>query len=216
MKLFVFDHCPFCIKAMMVAGLKRMDVELVYLQNHDIDARIEKVGANLVPILQKPDGSYMAESLDIAAYLDGAEGQTALGEATEGEKIAAWAETTRPYGSLLLYPRWLKIDLPEFQCQEAKDWFYSRKSAMIDESFEQAFEKSAQYIKQLNTVLEQLDWITLPSERGNTLSYDDVNLFPTLRNYTVIKGLVFPTRVRQYIDEVAALTNITLYDDVEV
>ncbi|MCW8331594.1 glutaredoxin 2 [Photobacterium sp. SDRW27] len=216
MKLFVFDHCPFCIKAMMVAGLKKIDLELVYLQNHDIEARIEKVGANLVPILQKPDGSYMAESLDIAAYLDNADGHPALGASTHTDNIAAWSEATRPYGSLLLFPRWLRIDLPEFQCQEAKDWFYSKKSAMIDESFEQAFDNSANYIEKLNKVLGQLDWLTLPSERGDKLTYDDVNLFPTLRNYTVIKGLVFPSRVRQYIDEVAMLTGIPLYDDVAV
>lgn len=216
MKLFVFDHCPFCIKAMMVAGLKKTDIELVYLQNHDIDARIEKVGVNLVPILQKPDGSYMAESLDIAAYLDDADGRPGLGEATETEKIDAWSETTRPYGSLLLFPRWLKIDLPEFQCQEAKNWFHAKKSAMIDVSFDQAFDNSAEYIEKLNTVLNQLDWLTLPSERDNKLTYDDVNLFPTLRNYTVIKGLVFPSRLRQYVDEVSGLTGITLYDDVAV
>lgn len=51
MKLFVFQHCPYCIKAMMVAAYKKIDVEWVYLQNHDVDARIAKVGANMVPIL---------------------------------------------------------------------------------------------------------------------------------------------------------------------
>jgi len=214
MKLFIFDHCPFCIKAMMVAGYKKADIEFITLQNHDIEARIEKVGANLVPILQKPDGSYMAESLDIATYIDQLDGKPALGQSVDANKIAQWSEKTRPYSSLLLYPRWLKIDLPEFQCQEAKDWFHDKKSAMIDESFDEAFAHSAQYITALNVVLTELDWLILPSERDNNLTYDDVNLFPSLRNLTVVKGLEFPTQVRQYIDEVAALTNINLYGNV--
>lgn len=199
---------------MMVAGYKKADIEFITLQNHDIEARIEKVGANLVPILQKPDGSYMAESLDIATYIDQLDGKPALGQSVDTNKIAQWSEKTRPYSSLLLYPRWLKIDLPEFQCQEAKDWFHDKKSAMIDESFDEAFAHSAQYITALNVVLTELDWLILPSERDNNLTYDDVNLFPSLRNLTVVKGLEFPTQVRQYIDEVAALTNINLYGNV--
>lgn len=216
MKLFVFDHCPYCIKAMMVAGLNKADVELVYLQNHDVQARIDKVGANMVPILQKPDGSYMAESLDIARYLDEQDGQPLLAKAQHETRIAKWYDAARPYSSRLVYPRWLMIALPEFQCQEAKDWFENNKSAMIEQSFDDAFAKTAQYLSGMEEVLAQLDWLTLPSERENVLSYDDVNLFPTLRNLTVVKGLTFPSRVRQYLDQVAALTGISLYDAVAV
>ena len=70
MKLFLFEHCPFCMKAKMVAGIKKQSIEFIYMQNDDVDSRIEKVGANMVPILEKEDGSYMAESLDIAEFLD--------------------------------------------------------------------------------------------------------------------------------------------------
>ncbi|UIP27247.1 glutaredoxin 2 [Photobacterium sp. TLY01] len=216
MKLFVFDHCPYCIKAMMVAGLNKADVELVYLQNHDVQARIDKVGANMVPILQKPDGSYMAESLDIARYLDEQDSQPLLAESRYEARIAEWYDAARPFSSRLVYPRWLMIDLPEFQCQEAKDWFEGNKSAMLGHSFDEAFAQTTQSLRGMEAVLDQLDWLTLPSERDNVLSYDDVNLFPTLRNLTVVKGLTFPARVRQYLDEVAALTGISLYDAVAV
>ncbi|MDO6704584.1 glutaredoxin 2 [Photobacterium sp. 1_MG-2023] len=216
MKLFVFDHCPYCIKAMMVAGLKQSDIELVYLQNHDVQARIDKVGANMVPILQKPDGSYMAESLDIAHYLDTQDGTPRLTEARHSEQIAAWTAAARPANSRLVYPRWLMIDLPEFQCQEAKDWFEGNKSAAMGQSFAEAYANSAAHIETMSHLLAELDWLTLPSERNNQLSLDDVNLFPTLRNLTVVKGLTFPPRIRQYIDEVAALTGITLYEHVAV
>ncbi|MDV5170749.1 glutaredoxin 2 [Photobacterium rosenbergii] len=216
MKLFVFDHCPFCIKAMMVAGLKKADIELVYLQNHDVDARIDKVGANLVPILQKEDGSYMAESLDIAAYIDALEGNPVLATGSNDDNISAWADIARPYSSRLLYPRWMKVDLPEFRCQEAKAWFSKNKTAMIEQDFDDAFSKSEEYLIELNATFDKLTWLQLPSERNNVLSYDDVNLFPSLRNLTVVKGVKFPARIRQYIDQVAALTSISLYDDIAV
>ncbi|CZF85609.1 glutaredoxin 2 [Grimontia marina] len=216
MKLFVFDHCPFCVKAMMVAGLKKMDLELVYLQNHDVDARIEKVGVNLVPILQKDDGSYMAESLDIAAYLDNLDGTPAFAEGTLDERITAWMNIAGQFGSRLIYPRWMMIELPEFQSEEAKSWFTKNKSAMIKMSFDEAFASSEEYIAKLNVELLKLDWLVPPSQRNNMLTYDDINIFPFLRNYTLTKGLRYPGNVRQYLDEVSNLTGVALFDRVAI
>ncbi|WP_325895318.1 glutaredoxin 2 [Grimontia sp. NTOU-MAR1] len=216
MKLFVFDHCPFCVKAMMVAGLKKVDLELVYLQNHDVDARIEKVGANLVPILQKDDGSYMAESLDIAAYLDNLDGTPAFSEGTLDERITAWMNIAGQFGSRLIYPRWMMIELPEFQSEEAKSWFTKNKSAMIKMSFDEAFASSEEYIAKLNVELLKLDWLVPPSQRNNMLTYDDINIFPFLRNYTLTKDLRYPGNVRQYLDEVSKLTGVALFDRVAI
>ncbi|MBY8317801.1 glutaredoxin 2 [Vibrio fluvialis] len=216
MKLFIFQHCPYCIKAMMVAAYKKNDVEWVYLQNHDVDARIAKVGANMVPILQKPDGSYMAESLDIAAYFDVFDGQPSLTVAEFGDEISDWQRQIAPFNGPLVHPRWMMIDLPEFQLPEAKAWYTKNKSAMIGMSFEQAYANTADFLEPMNALLSKLNWLRLPSERNNQLSYDDVNLYPTLRNLTVVKGIQFPERVRQYLDEITALTTIPLYDEVAV
>ncbi|MBY7788634.1 glutaredoxin 2 [Vibrio fluvialis] len=216
MKLFVFQHCPYCIKAMMVAAYKKIDVEWVYLQNHDVDARIAKVGANMVPILQKSDSSYMAESLDIAAYFDAFDGQPSLTVAEFGDEISDWQRQIAPFNGPLVHPRWMMIDLPEFQLPEAKAWYTKNKSAMIGMSFEQAYANTADFLEPMNALLSKLNWLRLPSERNNQLSYDDVNLYPTLRNLTVVKGIQFPERVRQYLDEITALTTIPLYDEVAV
>ena len=216
MKLFVFEHCPFCVRAMMTANYKKLDVAIDYLQNHDVDARIEKVGANMVPILQKPDGSYMGESLDIVAYLDAFDSTTHLAPASKEATIDAWKKKIRPYEGPLVHPRWMKINLPEFQSDEAKAWYTKNKSTMIGMTFEKALEHSAEYIQQVNQLLKEVDWLALPSEKSHSLSYDDILTYPTLRNLTVIKGIEFPERIRQYIDEVTELTHIPVYDSVAV
>ncbi|MBF9000411.1 MULTISPECIES: glutaredoxin 2 [Vibrio] len=216
MKLFIFHHCPFCVKATMAAGYKKLDVEWVFLQNHDVDARISKVGANMVPILQKPDGSYMGESLDIVQYLDNFDGTSTIQPAQQADQVSQWLKETGFLASVLLYPRWFKLNLPEFETAEARAWFTKNKTAMIDMSFEDALAHSEEYIQQINAKLEQLTWLTLPSSRGGQLSYDDINLYPFLRNYTAVKGVLFPEKVRQYIDEVTELTQVPLYDDVAV
>ncbi|RQW64747.1 glutaredoxin 2 [Vibrio viridaestus] len=216
MKLFVFEHCPFCIKAMMTANFKKLDVEFEYIQNHDVDARIEKVGANMVPIVQKPDGSYMAESLDIVKYFDEFNGEPTLLPGQKQAEISAWNQSVAGVEGPLVHPRWMHITLPEFGSAEAKAWFTKNKSAMISMSFEDAIAKTDIFLPKMNQALESIDFLTLPSENGNQLSYDDVNFYPTLRNLTVIKGIKFPPRVKQYVDEVTALTQIPVYYDVAV
>lgn len=216
MKLFLFDHCPYCVKAMMAVGYKQLDVEYVFLQNHDIQARIDKVGANLVPILQKADDRYMAESLDIVTYLDQVTGQPTLDVARLDAVINEWITKTKQLSSALVYPRWLKIPLPEFQCDEARDWFTEKKTQTLGIDFDTAYHNTAEYLNQLHPQLEEIDWLVLPSERRNRLSYDDINFYPTLRNLTVIKDIQFPAKIRQYIEEVSILTGIHLFDEVAV
>ena len=48
MKLYVYDHCPFCVRACMIFGLKNLPVELVVLANDD-----EAFYETLPPHLQK-------------------------------------------------------------------------------------------------------------------------------------------------------------------
>ncbi|WAJ69225.1 glutaredoxin 2 [Catenovulum adriaticum] len=211
MKLFVFDHCPFCLKARMAVGYKNLPVAIEYLQNHDVQARIDKVGANTVPILQTENGNYIAESLDIVEYLDRSDGQPQLLDSTQSTQINRWLSQASEASNTLVFPRWLKIELPEFASQEAKDWFEKNKTRMIDMSFESAFEQSNLAIENMHSVLQRLDFLQLPSDRNNQLSYDDINLFPFLRNLTVVKGLKFPNKVAEYIDQVAKLTRIKLY-----
>lgn len=170
----------------------------------------------MVPILQKPDGSYMAESLDIAAYFDALDGQPSLTAAEFGDEISEWQRQIAPFNGPLVHPRWMMIDLPEFQLPEAKAWYTKNKSAMIGMSFEQAYANTTDFLEPMNVLLSKLNWLRLPSERSNQLSYDDLNLYPTLRNLTVVKGIQFPERVRQYLDEITALTTIPLYDEVAV
>ncbi|QSX36293.1 glutaredoxin 2 [Shewanella sedimentimangrovi] len=213
MKLFVFEHCPYCVRAMMLVGFKGLKVEKEILQNDDVDARVAMVGANMVPILQKADGSFMGESLDIVAYLDAIDGKLVLSDAEHEEVIKAWQGSVSFYANRLIYPRTVRLGLPEYATQAAIDFYIEKKSALIEMSFDDALAHSADYIANLEPLLSHLEFIALPSERDDSLGYDDILLFPTLRNLTMVAGLEFPHRVRRYIDEVARLTHVRLFDD---
>ena len=101
MKLYIYDHCPFCVRARMAAGLFGADVEEVVMANDDEATPIGMIGAKQVPILQKEDGSFMGESLDIVRYLD-REGR--LKNEIRPE-IQAWLDKVGSYNNKLVQPR---------------------------------------------------------------------------------------------------------------
>ena len=53
MKLYIYDHCPFCVKARMIFGLKNLPVELIVMLNDDEETPKRLIGQKIAPILQK-------------------------------------------------------------------------------------------------------------------------------------------------------------------
>ena len=68
MKLYIYDHCPFCARVAYIAQSLELNIELVSVDYDDAQTLIDLIGKKMVPVLQKDDGSIMAESLDIIAY----------------------------------------------------------------------------------------------------------------------------------------------------
>ena len=152
MKLYIYDHCPFCVRARMAAGLFGADVEEVVLANDDEATPIGMIGAKQVPILQKEDGSFMGESLDVVRYLD-REGR--LKDETRPE-IQAWLDKVGEYNLKLVQPRVIKLELPEFETPEAVKYFTDKKEKSIG-SFAANLEKTGQYVQRLNEDLAELE-----------------------------------------------------------
>lgn len=71
MKLHIYEHCPFCVRALMIFGLKKLPVAVSVIMEGDAETPTRMVGRKVVPILEKEDGTYMPESMDIVRYVDG-------------------------------------------------------------------------------------------------------------------------------------------------
>jgi glutaredoxin 2 len=213
MKLFQYDHCPFCVRADMVAKYKQVNFESVYLLNDDADSCIERVGKKMVPILEI-DGQSIGESLDIAHKLDEL-GKTdqVIAEGGDSDRFTQPLMTENRAIFSLLFPRSVQMGLPEFATQSAIEFYRVNKEAMIECSFEQALENTAEHKSRVEEVLSDLPLLVKPSDRGGLLSWDDVMIFPMLRNLTMVKDIQMPSQVVDYINEVAALTKVELYTD---
>lgn len=214
MKLYLFDHCPFCVKAMMAVGYGELAVDYIYLDNHDVAARERMVGYNAVPILEKDDGSFMAESADIVALLM-AQSERDLAPAADAERISRWQDQHKQTFWGLLFPRNVRLPLPEFARPEAIDYFTRNKTVLLERRFEDALEDTPAYIARAGQALAELDWLLPPSGRADRrLSWDDIHLFPTLRNLTMVKGLDFGPALDAYLDELSRMTRVPLYREL--
>lgn len=215
MKLYYYDHCPYCVKARMIFGLKDVPVTLVPVLNDDVETPTKLVGRKVVPILEKEDGTPMPESMDIVRYIDGTYKGGPLLDGPQNPAIAAWLEN-RPYASKLTMPRWVQCDLPEFKTDSARRWFKEKKEEAIG-SFDEHLKRSEEYIKQSEEDLQKLDSLIQSKGAVNGApSEDDVHLFAALRSQTIVKGLRFPHKVAEYLENMSALTNVPLYFQIAI
>ena len=71
-------------------------------------------------------------------------------------------------------------------------------------------------VAELNSKLKELDSLVFCedycSEGG--FSYDDVDLWARLRSITIVKGAVWPKKLRAYMDNLSAVGDVPLYDEM--
>ncbi|HGO5823908.1 TPA: glutaredoxin 2 [Mannheimia haemolytica] len=210
MKLYAYEHCPYCVRARMIFGLKNLPVEVAIIDNDDENTPVGLVGKKVVPILIKEDGTAMPESLDIVRYVDTHYGNPIIKETVRAE-VEAWVTKLAKVYNHLLLPRFVKLGLAEFQQQSAIDYFVNKKTESIGD-FAQNLANSDDYITQVQSLLSELaGLIKSDSALSGELSLEDIMVFPMLRNLTCVKHLEFPPDVLSYVKKMAELSKIDLY-----
>lgn len=212
MKLYVYDHCPFCVKARTIFGLKNVPVELVVMLNDDEATPTRMIGKKMAPILDH-DGRYIPESMDIVAYVDGLDGDPVLA-GPKNPQVTQWVNDASAALYPLAMPRWAASDMAEFATPGARATFTRNKEAIIG-SFADRLADSAGYIGTINAHLLTLEpLIQSPDAVNGVLSDDDVHLFATLRALSIVRGIVYPPAVEAYRVRMAERTGVDLHDAI--
>jgi glutaredoxin 2 len=209
--LYIYDHCPFCVKAEMIFGLKDVPVTFEILLNDDEKGPKRMVGKKLVPILEE-DGRFMGESMDIVAHIDAIGSPVLTGP--ENPQIAAWLERCGKISNRLFLPRAAAAPLPEFATTRARAYFIRNKEKWAGAFFD-LFEQGPDLIREVDALLVELaPMIQSPEAVNGTLSTDDLHLFAQLRSLTIVAGLTFPGPVDAYVRRMAERAKIDLLDRV--
>jgi glutaredoxin 2 len=232
-RIYVYDHCPYCVRVRLAFGLKNIKHEVRFLANDDIPTPTTLVGKKVVPIFELvQDKLIQPESLDIIAKIDKDPrfGPTDYFKPLSKRKdIADWQAKVADTMRIFQRPRYMKAFFPEFQQQDGKDafvlnhhippftsadWKAKLSQAERWSKYEEAYTLSNTMINQVGEYLQELDSMVY-SEKYATeggLSLDDIDLWARLRSVTLIKGVKWPTKLRKYMDNLSKEGDVLLYD----
>lgn len=209
----MYEHCPFCIKARMIFGLKGIPFQLVVLMNDDESTPIGMVGRKVVPILET-GGRFMPESLDIIALIDGRD--TPLLSGARNKAVADWMERGRALVYREFLPRAAMAPFPEFATTAARSYFLRHKEnpAM---PFVTVLANAEPALAAINAWLEELaPLVQTPGAVNGVLSYDDIDLFALLHSLSLVRGVRYPASVETYRHTLSKLSGIPLLDPVAI
>lgn len=213
MRLFIYDHCPYCVKARMIFGFKNRDVEIVTLLNDDEASPISMIGQKMLPILQKDNGDFMSESLDIIAYVDNLDQKPIVKKQDPDPWLHQWLQEMRRYHYALAMPRWIHLGLEEFATEGARAYFTHKKEKMVG-PFATCLQRTPQLLEMARTHFLELEKKMKGSSsfyHGDSITLDDFHLFASLRCLTMVKEFHFPSVVESYLHRISKLSKIPLH-----
>lgn len=211
MKLYYYEHCPFSAKVRMALNLKRIDAQRQVLLADDEQTVANLIGKHQIPVLVTDDGTPMQESLAIVRYLDNLDGSPQIDE-QRSAAVNEWLEPIVPTLQYLGYPRWTRIGLAEFATPAAYEHFRRKKTDTIGD-FYAAVANTPAKVREVNGQLAQLPGrVDLDGERPR-LRIDDIELFPILRGFSVVKDLQWPAPVRVYVEAMSRRSGVDHFFD---
>lgn len=215
MKLYIYDHCPFCVRSRMIFGLKDVACEVITLPNDDEETPMRLIGKKMLPVLVTERHDAIGESLDIVKYIDETCGTHVL-KVSDDPEIEIWMEEATTVIFPLAIPRWASSDFEEFRQDAARKYFAQKKEAVFG-PFSRFLEQTETMITEINAKLEILDGLLVRQDRmTGYFSLTDIRLFPLLRSLSIVKGICWPPRVHKWLKEMAVKSRVNLNDNIAV
>ena len=213
MKLFIYDHCPYCVKARMIFGLKGVPLEIITLLNDDEKTPVSFIGKKMVPILEKKPNEYMAESMDIVSFIDEQSPPPVVSKKEDPALLELFQEARLPYYSLTM-PRWVQSEMEEFKTPSAREYFQKKKEETIG-PFNVALEQTDSFKKEIEKILPKIESKLTKDHKwylGDQISFNDFHLFAFLRGLSIVKGLSFPPLLEAYTKHCSEKSKIPLME----
>lgn len=166
----------------------------------------------------------MGESLEIISYLI-SKHNLSLPLVAAPPWLSDWHKRFAPVKSALVRPRIIALT-------HLKDWadprdveYAKAKYHRLGFDYEEADRKTSESLEEMNDLLVELSELMKgggnpsPSIMPYGFSGDDVCLLPDLRSLTCVAGVVFPEKVRRYLNyhlQSSKKMGIELYDDYAI
>lgn len=142
--------------------------------------------------------------------------------------LKAWQEKVKDRNQLLQRPRYMRVPLPEFHQEDGRNFFISKHlvppydkdswaQLSLDQKwqkFDSAYIESKSMIDAASASLVELDNLIYSPHHCSPggLSLDDIDLWSRLRSLTLVKGLIWPIKLRKYMDYLSKSGDVPLLD----
>ena len=208
MKLYIYDHCPFCARVAYIAQSLRLNIELVSVNYDDAQTLIDLIGKKMVPVLQKSDGSIMAESLDIIAYFMDLKSSDERREPSEQAML--FQSRAFPLTQQIGRPRWWNLDLAEYRSAGSKEaWRASKETEGFN--FEELLEKTPQFVQLINPLLKDAELLlTLENGESSLPLIDQALYFSMLRGFYAEASIEWPSDLNRWMETKSKQLDISL------
>jgi glutaredoxin 2 len=208
MKLYIYEHCPFSTRVRMIFGMKRIPVELSVVMEGDAETPVRLVGRKVVPILEKDDGTAMAESMDIIRYVDEQFGPRLLTDPVRDD-IESWGQEARSTISKLAIPRMTKSSFAENSTQAAQKAYREREQKALGD-LDALIGDTPRLMIEAVALLAKLE---LMMQDWQAFSVTDLILYSQLRTLSIVKGIHFGPKARYFANRMTAIGGVPLLDD---
>lgn len=208
MKLHIYDHCPFCVRPRMALGLKHIPCELSIIMEGDVETPTRMIGKKMVPILEKDDGTYMGESLDIVHYIDQQSGELQFAGDVD-PRVDAWIKEAWSTSLDLFIPRFTQGEFAELATPEAREAYLLREQKAFGD-LDALRANTPALVAELEPKLQAL--VPLIKDRHER-DITDIVLWPILRCLSIVKALPFPQEVLAYTQQLGTETGVPLLFD---
>jgi len=208
MKLYIYDHCPFCARVAYIAQSLGLNIELVSVDYDDAQTLIDLIGKKMVPVLQKDDGSIMAESLDIIAYF--MDMKSSDEQRVPSEQVTLFQSRAFPLTQQIGRPRWWNLDLAEYRSPGAKEvWRTSKETEGFN--FQELLEKTPQFVQLINPLLKDAE-LLLDLENGESSQplIDQAVYFSMLRGFYAEATTEWPNDLNRWMENKSKVLDISL------
>lgn len=212
MKLFIYEHCPFCVRAEMIFGLKKIEFDRVVVDEDDYETPEKMIGKKMLPILKTDEGRYLPESLDIVQYVDQLE-EPILTD-LRNEALVAWQNENQSLIFRLAVPRFTKGQFKELESPSARAHYLKREINAFGD-LDKLIADSPEMVTEMDAALLKLSGL-VATRATTTYGIDDITLYPLLRSLSIVKGLTFPKDVLGYMHRLEAAGGVPLLFDQQL
>lgn len=189
----------------MIFGLKAVPFELSVIMEGDIETPTRMVGRKVVPILQKDDGGFMPESMDIVHYVDSISAPL-IADRPAAPAIEAWCKAASGAIFKLAVPRFTKADFTELSTPAAREAYRVREEKAFGD-LEALLADTPALAAEVQRKLEELEPL-LANEQN--ISTTDFILFPVLRSLSIVKSINFGPHIANYLKRVSEASKVEL------